>query len=73
MEARIARMESDIAHVQSDMGEIKVDLRALRDKVDGMDTRLTNAIASTKTWSFTLYVTLTGVLLGTMARGFGWI
>ena len=73
MEARIARLESDIGHLQSDVGEIKVDLRALRDKADGMDTRLTNAVASAKVWGLALYITLAGATFATMARGFGWM
>ena len=95
MEARIARIESDVAHLQTDVGDIKVDLRALRDKVDGMDTRLTDkidaqgvrltdridaldvrlteSITSARNWGIGLYIALSGAMLGTMARGFGWI
>jgi hypothetical protein len=38
-----------------------------------MDARLTGAIASAKIWGLMLSIALTGVMLGTMARGFGWI
>jgi septal ring factor EnvC (AmiA/AmiB activator) len=42
MEARIARLESDVSHLRSDVGEIKVDLRALRDKIDDGNARLSD-------------------------------
>lgn len=44
MEARIARLESDVSHLRSDVSDIKVDLRALRDKIDSVDTRLSAKI-----------------------------
>jgi outer membrane murein-binding lipoprotein Lpp len=115
MEARIARIESDVAHLNSDVGEIKLDLRALRDKVDTIDARLTDKIdglatvtqridsatmhlaeradrhepkidllrddtaalrseiASAKYWGLAFGMTLSGVMLTVMARGFGWL
>lgn len=91
MEARIARLESDVSHLRTDVGDIKVDLRALRDKVDGVETSLRgeikglekslrgeimglkDEISSAKTWGVMLYVTLAGMMLSVMARGFGWI
>jgi uncharacterized coiled-coil protein SlyX len=80
MEARIARLESDVAHMRSDIGDIKVDLRALRDKVDGVKSELGSLrsemrgeLASVKVWGLTLSMTMTGVMLTVMARGFGWI
>jgi hypothetical protein len=69
MEARIARLESDVGHMRSDIGEIKVDLRALRDKVDGVD----KSVHSAKIWGMTLHVTTMGAMLAVMARGFGWL
>jgi len=34
---------------------------------------LAGSIASAKTWALTLYIALAAVMLGTMARGFGWV
>lgn len=80
MEARIARIESDVAHLKTDVADIKVDLRGLRDKMDDgfarMSTRmdsLKDGVSSAKTWGVMLYVTLAGMMLSVMARGFGWI
>jgi hypothetical protein len=87
VEARIARIESDVAHLSTDVSDIKVDLRALRDKVDGVESLmhekfdslkdgnagLQSEIASAKNWGLALSMTLTGVILTVMARGFGWI
>jgi chromosome segregation ATPase len=116
MEARIARLESDVSHLRTDVADIKVDLRALRDKVDGVETSLRGEIkglekslqgeikdlekslrgeitdlkddnsslrhdiaavrveiASAKSWGLALSMTLTGVMLTVMARGFGWM
>ena len=80
MEARIARIESDVAHLKTDVADIKVDLRGLRDKMDDgfarMNARmdsLKDEISSAKTWGVMLYVTLAGMMLSVMARGFGWI
>jgi hypothetical protein len=55
--------------MRSDIGEIKVDLRALRDKVDGVD----KAVHSAKIWGMTLHITTMGAMLAVMARGFGWL
>jgi hypothetical protein len=32
-----------------------------------------DSIASAKIWALTLYIALATVMLGTLARGFGWI
>ena len=69
MEARIARLESDVAHVRSDVADIKIDLRTLSAKIEIVK----DSIASAKIWALTLYIAFAAVLLGTLARGFGWI
>jgi hypothetical protein len=87
MEARIARLESDVAHLRADVADIKVDVRSLRDKMDAMTERfdgkfevLRQSIGETKDSitaanlrAFGLYIALAAAMLGTMARGFGWI
>lgn len=73
MEARIARLESDVAHLRTDVADIKIDLRSLRDKMDAMFTKLSDKIDSAARWTIGLYVALAVAMLGTMARGFGWI
>ena len=69
VEARIAHLESDVSHLRSDVSEMKVDLRSLRDKVDVLRTE----IASVKHWGLAFGMTLAGVMLTVMARGFGWL
>ena len=44
MEARIARLESDVAHLRSDVTEIKTDVRALRDRMDAGNAKLSERI-----------------------------
>lgn len=87
MEARIARIESDVGHLRTDVADIKVDLRELRTKVDGVESLmhekfdslrddnagLSDQIASAKIWALMLYFGLAAVMLGTLARGFGWL
>jgi uncharacterized coiled-coil protein SlyX len=80
MEARIARLEADVAHLRTDVADIKVDLRTLRDKMDTrferLDTKidsLKDGLAAAKVWALLLYVALAAGILGTMARGFGWV
>ncbi|HTQ37360.1 MAG TPA: hypothetical protein VMH77_10035 [Steroidobacteraceae bacterium] len=46
MEARVARIESDAAHLCMDMAEVRQDVRALRDKLDGAEIRLTEKVES---------------------------
>jgi hypothetical protein len=73
MEARIARLESDVGHLRTDVADIKIDLRSLRDKVDALGAQLNAKIDSAKVWALLLYVALAAAMLGTMARGFGWL
>lgn len=80
MEARIARLESDVGHLRSDVAEIKVDMRALRDKMDSIGNQLStkiddvrDSLARATTRAVMLYVALAAVMMGTMARGFGWL
>ena len=69
MEARIARLESDVAHLRSDVADIKTDVRMTSAKIEAVK----DSIASAKIWALTLYIAFATVLLGTLARGFGWI
>jgi hypothetical protein len=80
MEARIARLESDVAHLRTDVADIKVDVRSLRDRMDTLGTQLNtkidglkDSLATTTVWALLLFIALAGAMLGTMARGFGWI
>jgi len=80
LESRVARIESDVAHLCTQVADIKTDLRSLRDKLDGLtDTMnkefasLRESIAAAKVWGFGLALTIAAGLLGTLARGFGWI
>ena len=87
MEARIARLESDVGHLRSDVADIRQNVRLLGNKLDVVESRLREEIRlqtsrigalkdslhSAKAWALTLYVALAGAMLGTMARGFGWL
>src|SRR5690606_19861557 len=44
MEARIPRLESDVGHIRSDISEMKADIRSLCDKVDAINTKLSERI-----------------------------
>ena len=46
---------------------------ALRGDVSTQISGLKDEIAAAKTWALLLYFTLAAGMLGTMARGFGWI
>ena len=69
IEARLGKLEAHMEHVQADCADIKADVRSVRDKVDDVK----DAIWSAKVWALILYIGLAGVLLGTMAKGFGWL
>ena len=80
MEARMARVESDVAHLRTDVADIRIDVRSLRDKIDALGAQLNAKIdglkaslAAAKVWALLLYVALAAAMLGTMARGFGWL
>lgn len=61
MEARIARIESDMEHVKTDVADIKNDVRRLQDKIDSNFKFILVAFGSQ-------FV----ILVGIMAKGFGW-
>jgi hypothetical protein len=59
---------------QQDQRRLKLPWkRSLRDKMDAMFTKLSDKIDSATRWTIGLYVALAVAMLGTMARGFGWI
>ena len=69
MDARLGKLEANMEHVQTDCADIKADMRSVRDKVDDVK----DAIWSAKVWALFLYFGLAAALLGTMAKGFGWL
>jgi hypothetical protein len=84
MEARIARLEADVGHLRTDVADIKLDVRTLRDRMEARFERLETKfdakldslkqdMASAKVWALLLYSALAAGMLGTMARGFGWV
>jgi len=80
METRVAKLESDVEHIKNDIAEIKVDIRDMRgmfvkvnDKIDNNFNHLNDKIDNNFKW---LLATMGGfalLLLGAMAKGFGWI
>ena len=52
----------------------------LNAKIDGVASQLTtkidsvkDSLAAAKIWALVLYIALAATMLGTMARGFGWL
>lgn len=69
MEARIAKLEAHVEHLQSDVSEIKSDVKLLTASTH----QISESIASAKVWAVLLYIGLAAVMLGVMAKGFGWL
>jgi hypothetical protein len=46
---------------------------ALSTQLDAKFNPLKDSIASAKVWALALYIALAAAMLGTMARGFGWV
>jgi len=62
MEARVAKLEASVKHIEKDVAEIKTDIRDMCRQIDGNFKWLLSVMGG-----FAL------LLLGTMAKGFGWI
>ena len=84
IESDIAHLRTDVADIKVDMRSLrdKMDDIAKRfdSKLDALRYELRNSIAETKdrisaatNRAFVLYIALAAAMLGTMARGFGWI
>ena len=43
------------------------------DRLDDKLNQLKDSIASAKIWALVLYIAFAAGMLGTMARGFGWV
>lgn len=69
MEPRVAKLESDVGHILREVADIKTDIRELR-KTTG---EIKDSISSAKVWALLLYIALAAGILGTMAKGFGWL
>jgi len=77
MDARFERLETkfdaklDTLHTEVQRGdaESRHNFAALREA----DGSLRTEIASAKIWALLLYFALAATLLGTLARGFGWV
>lgn len=84
LESDVEHIRSDMADVKVDLRALRDKTDAmyvnLTDRIDGVHTDLTgriddvkDALASAKIWALVLYSVLAGAMLGTMARGFGWL
>jgi hypothetical protein len=56
---------------QPDLDRAFLDSRM--DRLEAKFNGVKDGIASTKVWAFLLYLAFAAGMLGTMARGFGWI
>jgi outer membrane murein-binding lipoprotein Lpp len=87
VEAQIAKLQSDVEHMRSDITEMKIDIRRLDDKIGHLDDKIESVRAyldtkidavreslhAAKIWALLLYFAQSAVLLGVMAKGFGWL
>ncbi len=84
LEADVAHLRTDVADIKVDvralrdkmdtrMDRFEAKLDTMKDRMQAGDTALMNSIASTKVWALLLYFALAAGMLGTMARGFGWV
>jgi len=80
-DAKFDATKQSIDDVTEKLGEVKDGLTAsiseVRVSVAQLEARLIatfkNDLAKVAAWGLTLYIALTGAMLGAMARGFGWI
>jgi hypothetical protein len=69
MEARLAKLEAHVEHLQADVGEIKGDVKLLTSTA----YKISESIGTAKVWAMVMYIGLAAVMLGVMAKGFGWL
>ena len=84
LESDVTHLLSDMADIKTDVRSLRDKLDAvgsqLNTKIEGVETRLNakidglkDSLAAAKVWALFLYITLAAAMLGTMARGFGWL
>jgi uncharacterized coiled-coil protein SlyX len=69
MDAKFDAVHASLAGIRSDLvtkGELAAAMTALKNELKA-------EIASARVWPLLLYFALAAAMLGTMARGFGWI
>ena len=83
LESDVAHLREDVTDVKVDLRALRDKLddvgRQLNEKIDSVAGQLNgrvenvkDSIASAKIWALTLYIAFAAVMLGTLARGFGW-
>ena len=70
VDSSVARLE---AKIDSSVGELRGYCVSQFAAIDGKFERVLDSIATAKVWALTLYIALAVAMLGTMARGFGWL
>jgi predicted nucleic acid-binding Zn-ribbon protein len=84
LEADVAHLREDVGDIKEDVRDLRAKIDALRDRVDekfdavnaalaGLKDSLRAEIAAARVWALLLYFALAAAMLGTMARGFGWL
>lgn len=84
LEADVAHLRTDVGDIKVDvralrdrmdtrMDRFEAKLETLKDAMPGGYAALRAEIASAKIWALLLYLALAATMLGTMARGFGWL
>ena len=84
LESDVEHIRSDMADVKIELRTLRDKMDGmstnltqrivdLTDRIDIVNTSLKDGLASAKVWALVLYIVLAGGMLGTMARGFGWL
>jgi len=84
LESDIGHLRSDVTEVKVDLRSLRDQLNSRIDwlaeqtnnRFDSVITKidaLSDAVASTRTWTLTVLVIFAALISGAMARGFGWI
>lgn len=83
-ESDVEHIRSDMADVKVELRTLRDKMDGmstsltqrmvdLTDRIDAVNTSLKDGLASAQVWALVLYIVLAGGMLGTMARGFGWL
>jgi hypothetical protein len=84
VESDVTHLLSDVTEIKADVRGLRDRMDAgnakLAERIDAVASQLNakidvvkDSLAAAKTWALILYVALAATMLGTMARGFGWL
>lgn len=84
LESDVSHLRADVSEIKADLrtGFARIDARIdqTNTRIDQLDAKfdtkldkLTHLVWRAQLWALLLYIALAASMLGTMARGFGWI